>query len=359
MRKVIFNLYALTLASVAIFCAVLMTEPGQQLALPRDMTLTYYHYAGLFMMAQLIALGGLWYLSEKWKMWNRKLMSLSTLGVLFTFWASMHAMPLAFPTEQFNANYMSIEEADRLIPESDQRVYVVEQGDEVRIFPRYHVQIPHVAGWQQDETEYAITFCGLSNLAMVVETDYGLGDANLQVLSQTHNNLVFKDVNNGTAIQQITMQSEFTDHSTTVIPNTQMDWAQAKQMYPGAQVYIYSMDRFIDRILLDLFEKPLEMQRTKGENFIFPTLDLVDTRMDVKTEIFGYDNGEQQIAIAPDFARSNNGYQFELGDETLRIETDGKIVRLMNAETNEQVPTHNGVHYGIWTQFFTDTQVLQ
>lgn len=358
MKKILFNTYAALLASIAIFCAILMTEPGQSLNVPRHWVLGYYQHFSVFMMFQLIALAGLWFLSEKWSMWNRKLMSLSSAGVIFTLWASMNIMPTAFPTQQFSAQFFSVEEADKLIPAEDQRVYVVEMNGEVRVFPRYHVQIPHVAGWESGDTNYAVTYCGLSNLAMVIETDYGLGEADLQVLSQTHNNLVFKDVNNGTAIQQITMQSEFTDHQTNVHANTQMQWSTVKEMYPDALVYLYGMDRLIDGLLLDVFEAPLEAQRTKGEDFIFPTLDLVDQRMDVKTEIFGYDNGQAQIAIHPEFARANNGYQFKLAGESLYIETDGQIVRLMNTTTGKQVATHNGVHYGIWTQFFTETEVL-
>lgn len=361
MKKVIFNVYAAALAFTALFCAVLMTEPGQSLAVPRDWVLGYYDNLLLFITLQTLALVGLWVLSEKWGMWNRKLMSLATIGVFITFWAESYAMPTAFPTEQFNASYYSIEQADEKIPAEDQRVYVVEQGEEVRIFPRYHIQLPHVAGWNNEDTDYAITYCGLSNLAMVVETDYGLGEADLQVLGQTHNNLVFKDVNNGTAIQQATMQSEFTEHSPTVIPNTMMDWEEAKALYPDAKVYLYGMDRMIDGLLLDLFEQPLINQRDiENEAFIFPTLTLTDQRMNPKTEIFGYDNGEgQQIAIHPDFARDNNGYQFELGNETLRIETNGNIVRLLNADTMQQVPTHNGFHFGIWAEYFPESDVLQ
>ncbi len=359
MKKIIFNVYAVLLASVSIFCVILMTEPGQSLNVPRDWVLGYYRDAPIYMAIQTIALIGLWVLSEKWGMWNRTWMSLASIGVVFTFWASMYGMPTAFPTEQFTAEFVSVEEADQYIPAEDQRVYVVELNDEVRIFPRYHVQVPHVAGWQSQETDYAITYCGLSNLPMVIETDYGLGEADIQILGQTHNNLVFKDVNNGTAIQQITMQSEFTDHSVTVHPNTMMEWSTAKKLYPDAQVYIYAMDRFMDDVLLALFEGPLEMQRTSGERFIFPTLDLEDDRMDVKTEIFGYDNGKAQIAIDPDFARVNNGYQFELAGEPLQIKTDGEVVRLVNLDTGKQVPTHNGVHFGIWSQFFRNSEVLQ
>lgn len=358
MKKIIFNVYAALLASIAIFCAILMTEPGQSLNVPRDWVLNYYNNMTLYITLQTLALAGLWLLSEKWRMWTRKLMAFSSVGVVFTFWATMHAMPTAFPTQQFSAEFFSVNEAEQYIPAEDQRVYVVEINDEVRIFPRYHVQLPHVAGWESGDTDYAVTYCGLSNLAMVVETDYGLGDSNLQVLGQVHNNLVFKDVNNGTAIQQITMQSEFTEHKTNVIPNTQMQWSDAKARFPDAQVYLYAMDRFVDELLLDLFEAPLAMQRTEGKDFIFPTLDLEDKRMDVKTEIFGYDNGEQQIAIHPDFARANNGYFFEFHGELLYIDTDGQTVRLMNAETGQQVATHNGVHFGIWSQFFNDSEVL-
>ena len=168
MKKIIFNVYAALLASIAIFCAISMTEPGQSLNIPRDWVLNYYDNAALYITLQTLALLGLWVLSGKWKMWNRKLMVASSVGVLFTFWATMHAMPLAFPTQQFTAEFFTVEEADQYIPDEDQRVYVVEMNGEVRVFPRHHVQIPHVAGWQSEGTNYAITYCGLSNLAMVI-----------------------------------------------------------------------------------------------------------------------------------------------------------------------------------------------
>ena len=80
----------------------------------------------------------------------------------------------------------------------------MELNSEVRIFPRHHVQIPHVAGWESQEANYVVTYCGPSNLPTVVKTDYGLGEADSQVLGQANNNLILKDVNNGTAIQRIT-----------------------------------------------------------------------------------------------------------------------------------------------------------
>ncbi|MBM7037239.1 DUF3179 domain-containing (seleno)protein [Vibrio ulleungensis] len=357
-KKILFNLSALSLALFAIYCAVLMTEPGQVIGVPRDRLLAYYKHMDTFWFLQILALVGLWIANVKGKFWKPVWMYLASLGVVLSFWAQSYAMPTAFPTDQFKANYHSVEDADAHIPEQDTRVYVTHINGETRIFPRYHVQIPHVAGWEQDGTEYAITFCGLSNLPMVVETDYGLGDSNLQVLGQAHNNLIFKDVTNGTAIQQITMQSEFTDHSTKVHPNTMMEWQDAKELYPDAMVYLYSMDRMIDGILLDLFEEPLVQQRdTNNPNFIFNTLDLEDHRLNPKSEVFGIDIGEQQMAIEVEFARNNDGHRFTLGEQTLEIISNGNIVMLVD-ETGQQIPTHNGVHFGIWSQFFPNTEVL-
>ncbi|MGF1681253.1 DUF3179 domain-containing (seleno)protein [Photobacterium minamisatsumaniensis] len=357
--KILFNLYAFTLAIIAIFCVVLMTEPGQVIGVPRNWLLHYYRYMPLFWTIQIIALITLWIANYRGKFWKPIWLGLASMGVGITFWAQSFAMPTAFPTEQLNAKYYSVKDADMLIPEEDSRVYVTEINGEVRIFPRYHLQVPHVAGWESEGIGYAITYCGLSNLPMVVETDYGLGNSDLQVLGQVHNNLIFKDVKNGTAIQQITMQSEFTDHSTTVHPNTQMDWEKAKDMYPDAKVYIYGMERLIDNVLLGLFEKPLQDQRDiNNPNFMFDTLNLIDSRLNPKIEVFGYDNGKQQIAIDPDFARANDGFEFQLNDDVLTISTDGDVVRLLNA-VGEQVPTHNGIHFGIWSQFFPGTEVLK
>ncbi|PSU48868.1 hypothetical protein C9J12_10220 [Photobacterium frigidiphilum] len=357
--KTIFNLYALTLAVFAISCVVLMTEPGQVIGVPRDWLLGYFRYMPLFWAGQIVALIILWIANIRGKFWNSLWMCLASIGIGVTFWAQSYAMPTAFPTEQLNAKYYSVEDANMFIPEEDSRVYVTEINGEIRIFPRYHLQVPHVAGWESEGTGYAITYCGLSNLPMVVETDYGLGTSDLQVLGQAHNNLIFKDVNNGTAIQQITMQSEFTDHTTTVHPNTQMDWEKAKTMYPDAKVYIYGMERLIDSILLGLFEKPLQEQRDiDNPDFMFDTLNLADSRLNPKSEILGYDNGTQQIAIDPDFARANDGFVFELNDDVLQISTDGDVIKLVNT-MGEQVATHNGVHFGIWAQFFPNTEVLK
>ncbi|ARN73180.1 DUF3179 domain-containing (seleno)protein [Oceanicoccus sagamiensis] len=359
MKKTLFNLYAAVLAVVAIYFAVLMTEIGQMINVPRDWLLNYYDNVALYISLQILALLGLWVLSIQWQQWNRKLMTLASLGVFTTFFIEIYMMQSVFPTQQKDAQFFSVAEADAVISD-DTVVYAVEiKGDAVRIFPREHLQIPHIAGWQVDGKEIVMTFCGLSNLPMVVEGDYGLGESDLNVLSQTHNNLLFKDNNHGTALQQITMQSEFTDHAPDIIPNTMMLWGQAKARYPEAQVFLYPFDRLVDELALKAFEQPLKDQFDPEKGFIFPTLSLADNRMNHKAMIYGYDNGTEAVAIHPDFAKANNGYQFELGPDSLMISADDDgVVRLLNAQTGEQLATHNGIFFGIWSHWFPHTQVI-
>ncbi len=360
MRKTIFNLYAASLAAFAIYCAVLMTEPGQKINVPRDWLLAYYDNAALFIGLQLLALIGLWILSIRWKQWNWKLMSLASLGVFATFFIEMRMMQTVFPTLQKDAQFYSVQEADQVITNDTVMYAVAIEGDAVRLFPREHLQIPHIAGWNVDDTEVVMTFCGLSNLPMVVEGDYGLGESDLNVLSQAHNNLIFKDNNNGTALQQITMKSEFTDHEPTIIPNTMMTWEVARQRYPDALVFLYPFDRVLDDLTLMAFDKPLQKQFNPEDGFIFPTLDLSDDRMNHKVMIYGYDNGNESVAIDPEFAKANNGYQFELGNELLEIRADRDgVVKLLNADTGLQVATHNGIFFGIWSHWYPETQVIQ
>jgi hypothetical protein len=360
MKKIIFNVYAAVLAGTAIYCAILMTEPGQSLNVPRDWLLNYYDNAALYMTIQTIALLGLWALGITWKQWSWKLLSLASLGVFATFFIEMYMMQTVFPTQQQTAEFFSVQEADLVITD-ETIMYAVEiEGDSVRLFPREHLQIPHIAGWDVGDTEIVMTFCGLSNLPMVVESDYGLGASDINVLSQTHNNLIFKDNNNDVALQQITMESEFTDHVLTVIPNTMMDWATAKKMYPDAKVFIYPFDRLVDDLAVMAFEEPLKKQFNPEEGFIFPTLNLTDDRMNHKVMIYGYTNGTEAVAIHPEFAKANDGFTFELGVDELEISADDYgVVRLLNLETGEQVATHNGVFFGIWAHWFSHTEVLQ
>ena len=136
-----------------------MTEIGQMINFPRDWLLGYYNNVALYITLQILALlVGLWVLSIRWQQWNWKLVSLASLGVFTTFFIEMYMMQSVFPTQPKDAEFFSVAEADTVISD-DTVVYAVEiKGDVVRIFPREHLQIPHIAGWEVDGKEVVMTF---------------------------------------------------------------------------------------------------------------------------------------------------------------------------------------------------------
>ena len=77
-----FVVYATITAAVSIFFAMLMTEPGQSLDLPRAWVLGYYEKRWLFIGLNVALLGGLWYLHFKYRILGRLGMGLATLGVV-------------------------------------------------------------------------------------------------------------------------------------------------------------------------------------------------------------------------------------------------------------------------------------
>ena len=65
--KVVFIFLALVTAFVSIFSAVLMTEPGQSLNLPREWVFGYYANRWIFISINVALLLSLWIMNNKYK----------------------------------------------------------------------------------------------------------------------------------------------------------------------------------------------------------------------------------------------------------------------------------------------------
>ncbi|WP_036800940.1 hypothetical protein [Photobacterium marinum] len=133
-QKMLFVVVAVVTAVYSIFAAVLMTEPGQSLNLPRSWVVAYYHYRWLFIGLNVALLIYLWYLHLSLKIWTRFWMSLATVGVVVCIIAANFLLTAFFPSYQYGANYVSIEEADGILDDNEV-VYAVEINGEVRGFP--------------------------------------------------------------------------------------------------------------------------------------------------------------------------------------------------------------------------------
>ncbi|MGR5149799.1 DUF3179 domain-containing (seleno)protein [Photobacterium alginatilyticum] len=378
-HKLLFFVVAVITAAFSIFSAVLMTEPGQSLNLPRSWVVTYFQYRWFFIGLNVFLLAYLWYLHIILEVWSRFWMGLASIGVIICIIAANFLLSAFFPSYQYDANYVSITEADQILTDNDV-IYAVEINGEVRGYPRSHLEVPHIAGDNIGGKDVVMTFCALSNLPVVIEQDIGFGQSDLGILLQTHNNLVMVDRNSGELIQQITRAPEFSEAEVVSHPNTMTTWKSFKELYPEATVFIYEFNRMLDSLLLALFEGPMEKQFSNEHGAIFPTLDMNDDRLPSKEQVWGFDFGDIQAAFTRTFAQNNPIYQFELNGHPLVLVYDEKhdIVNLFDGVLNgtkaefdsidfrgktengtlNQLPLHNGVFWMVWSHWYPETQVF-
>lgn len=110
---------ALLTAFLSIFFAVLMTEAGQILDLPRDWVVLYHQYRLPIIVLNLGLLAGLWWLNASYKFWRSTWMGLASIGVLLCVIAANFMLPTLFPAYQHTAKYVSIDEADKVLKDDD------------------------------------------------------------------------------------------------------------------------------------------------------------------------------------------------------------------------------------------------
>jgi hypothetical protein len=374
----IFVALAVITAIFSIFSAVLMTEPGQSLNLPREWVVGYYANRWLFIVFNLSLLVSLWWLNYKHHFLRSIWMLLASVGVIICIIAANFLLAAFFPAYQYGANYVTVDEADKLL--SDNAViYAVEINGEVKGYPRKHLEIPHIAGAEIGGEEIVMTFCGLSNLPVVYDQNIGDGRSNLGILLQTHNNLLMVDKESGELIQQITGQAEFSEKKIKSYPNTMMSWESFKRLYPDAEVFIYEFNRILDSVLLALFEAPMEKQFSEEHGPVFPTLAMKDNRLPAKEQVWGLDAGDEQVAFTEAFLKQNPIFQFSLGGNEYVIaynaefdvvnlyerSVHGRVIDVENIDINGEtsagqltkVPTHNGVFWMVWSHWFPNTKV--
>ncbi|NWK57027.1 DUF3179 domain-containing protein [Verrucomicrobiaceae bacterium N1E253] len=365
-------------AVYSIFSMLLMSDIGQFFAMPKSWIIAYYEHAFLLGLVNVILLLGLWYLHLVRKVGRLWVMLVATVGVLLCIFAANMMNTLLFPTKQHTATYVSVTEADRVLAD-EQVIYVLEINGEVRGYPQDHLELPHVAGGDFGGQEVVMTYCGLSNLPVAMNQDLGSGESDLRVMAQVHNNLILKDNETGELVQQITATTEFGDKQLEVYPNTMMTWKSFKQLYPEAEVFVYSFDRMLDPIFRWFFAATLEIQNDRSKGAAFPTVSLDDDRLNPKEAVWGYRAGDRQIAFTKEFAKQHPVYPFEFQGEPLVLTYDKThdiitlFSRLKDGEELDfhsidfrgqtdsgkldQKPLYNGVYWMVWTHWFPDTQL--
>lgn len=323
-----------------------------------------------------------------------------------------------------DAVYVPASEALNLL-KREETVIVTRLGtDEPRAYPDSQVLRPHVArvGTTKEGIPVSMTYCGLTNLGMAYELpDHADGrEVELVPLTQLENNLVLMDKSTGHIGQQINGVDETsllqkiggeTYHETKrrpsqkllkevklheselgkEVPTWRMTLGNFARTYPQGDVFINDYKMFKDLkkpiksmydTLMDyIFEVSVYFQATNPKP-VFPTLGKIDPRLPPKEQVWGFNVGDDYIAITEAFVRDapNGVRNMEVGGEhvvaawdkdaaslgiwrcsspkhvrnpvDIRGNTKGEGEPLARVNT-----VKNGVFWCVWATFFPQSRV--
>jgi len=137
------------------------------------------------------------------------------------------------------------------------------------------------------------------------------------VLAQTNNNLLLWDTNSGEIIQQITNTCEFSKRQLEPLPVLEMTWNSYQDLFPEGEILFNEYTNPVERIL-ELVMPPVEAVHS-GEDWMFPTVDLEDTRLPSKEKVIGIKDGGEAIAYTREYLRNAGVVNTRVGEKSIVI----------------------------------------
>ena len=369
----------LAIAALAIGAlgAVLLTEAGQILNLPRDWVFTYYHYRveiSLGLVAVTALLLFLHFRERSDKHWLAAGFTAAMLACLF--FINLFAPYVWLRAQHHSAVFISIDEADQQL-RSDDDVLVLEVNGDARAYPRDWIMVPHIAGDKVGGEEVVMTYCALSNLPQAFTSTPDGQESNFRVIAQVNNNLIFSDTESGELFQQITGQGEYYDTRPESYPVQRMPWFAFKELYPEGKVFS-PRPNLLDRMTIALFNSAL-VDHYRGDP-LFPTLSMTDNRLDPGEPVWGLQVGDQSLAVPSSVFGDEDRLEYvtlsgrpvviawfaeyqtlgafyaDRDNQTLAVDEVDPYGN-SNAGKLQRVQLFPGVLWMVWSHWFPETQI--
>lgn len=378
MRNLVW-LVALLVLAIGGLGAVLLTEFGQILNLPRSWVFNYYDKRIALSLLLVVATGLLWF----WHRRHRTVHDWVARGYVLAIVACLFFINLFAPyvwlrAQQHDAQFISVAAADKLL-EEDADILVLEIKGDARAYPRDWIMVPHIAGDNVGGEEVAMTYCALSNLPQAFTTEPAGEQADYRVVAQVNNNLIFADTNTGEVYQQITGRGEFEGSKPQQYPVQRMPWRSFRALYPEGKVF-QPRASLLDKMTVALFNMSLP-GHYDGDP-MFPTLDLQDNRLPTGEAVWGMEvNGETMAVPRSLFGDEDRQIRETLGGrevliawfaeyETLGvffIDQQGQSLAVTEVDPYgnsdagqlQRVHLYPGVLWMVWSHWYPDTRVIK
>ena len=377
MQKVVWFIAIVSLATGGL-AAILMTEVGQMLNLPRGWVFITFEFKRQLSWVLFAVTAGL----LLWQFRHRSVGAgwmasyvVAMLGLLF--FINLFAPYIWLRAQQHDAEFVSVATADALLlPDED--VLVLEINGDARAYPRDWIMVPHIAGDLVGGEEVVMTYCALSDLPQAFTTRPSGQPADYRVIAQVNNNLIFSDTHSGELYQQITGRGEYSGNQPRQYPVQRMPWHAFRSLYPQGKVF-KPHTNILDGFTIALFENAL-VDHYAGDP-LFPTISLQDTRLPAGEPVWGLlVNGEALAVPGQRLGDTDRVLRARLGDRELLLAwfaqyqtlgafyadragqslDVGGIDPYGNTATGklERVHLFPGVLWMVWSHWYPDTRLF-
>lgn len=221
--------------------------------------------------------------------------------------------------QQSKARYYSIKEAKNFVRPKDS-VIVLENGDEARAHPDYHIKRPHLAGTPDGlgGENIIMTYCCMTHLGLGYKPEIDGKPQKLSAIAQLGNNLIMREHGTNEPIQQMYGTREcdgrWSSHAMPQWPTYRMSFRGFQKAFPNGTVYLNKIVSFWKNPLLFLFDHFVEavflwgtVPHHSNESLMFDTMDHYDDRLPMKELVWGFNIGKDSVAYTEEFVLAQGG----------------------------------------------------
>ena len=292
---------------------------------------------------------------------------------------------IMFPPKQFDANFISITEADQHIKDDD-TVWVVEINGDARAYPHQWLAAPHVIGDNVGGEEIVMTFCDLSHLGSAYKPYINDQKVELHTFTQIHCNLILYDRKTDELVQQIYGASEDTGKQMQPYPTQVMSYASYKSIYPDGRVLHNPPVSIKDKIVLKALLTVDAIQHDRDKPPAFPTINLEDPaikQLHPKDLVWTVNITDVQVAYTLDYFERNNwvintqvggkdivlvyypeyrtvsGFERNINGQVVTITDLAEIDVHGNTEHGKliRIPVASEVFWMVWQTYYPNTEL--
>jgi hypothetical protein len=216
---------------------------------------------------------------------------------------------LGLRNQQKSARYYSFDETQAVLAPGAP-VVVVENNGVARAHPDSHLMHPHLAGNVEGlgGENVIMTYCALANLGLGYIPRIEGQVCALEVLAQYGNNLILRDNNTNSPIQQIYGRLETGQAGDSAMqpwPTFRMTFRSFQKAYPDGSVFLNlpssnPLLRLLDLATGVMFGAGIARQHTEARP-IMENMTRHDDRLPTKTYVWGVDIGDDAVCFTQDF----------------------------------------------------------